>query len=463
MFETVETIKPCRATLVGISLVVVIGAVLRFHNLGGESLFVDEAGSWAQAKDGLIDLIKRTANDNYPPLHNLVLFAVIKVFGDSEWTLRLPSALFGIANIGLLYWLATMTVGRAAGLIGAVLLAVAPFHLYYSQEGRMYALLALAATLYAATCFHYLRGPSFSRGAWMALAGLLLVYSHPYGTLDWIAIALAFAMFVLPSASLPRRALLIWKLSNVVIATGFAPWALILAYRAGVIASKGFWIPPLTVGSIREELEAVMGGWLFTGVILVGVALGIVGRLRREVLVLYVWILAPIAIGIVASILSTPVFLDRYLIGSLPPLFLLAAFGWTKHAKDWRGVVSLAAVFAIAGLVLSRYQDPYYVKDDLRSVASFLDGREQAGDCVLVVPAYNAGPLDYYRRNSTCQWGALKITDLPSTISASVLFGIFEAPGYPNSAAIVNELRKRGWHELDQTDFRGVRVVSFTR
>ena len=84
---------------------VVIGALLRFHNLGGESLWVDEAVSWTQAKDSLADLIKQTAPDNYPSLHNLALFAVIKLFGDSEWNLRLPSAIFGVANIVALYWL----------------------------------------------------------------------------------------------------------------------------------------------------------------------------------------------------------------------------------------------------------------------------------------------------------------------------------------------------------------------
>jgi mannosyltransferase len=146
----------------------------------------DEAASWGQAKDSLADLIKRTAHDNYPPLHNLALFAIIKLFGDSEWCLRLPSVIFGVANIVVLYWLGAMTVGRAAGLIGAVLLALSPFHLWYSQEARTYSLLALCATLYAATCFHYLRAPSLPRSAWVSLAGLALVYAHPYGALDWI-------------------------------------------------------------------------------------------------------------------------------------------------------------------------------------------------------------------------------------------------------------------------------------
>lgn len=461
MTETAKMIERHRAMLAAIGLVVVIGAVLRFHNLGGQSLWADEAASWYQSKDSLLDLIVRTAHDNYPPLHNLVLFASIKLLGDSEWSLRLPSAIFGVANIIALYWLGTMTVGRNAGLMGAVLLAFSPFHLYYSQEGRMYSLLALAATFYAATCYYYVRVPSLLSGAWVSLGGIALVYSHPYGTLDWVVIALAFAMFVLPSRGLPTRAMRLWKVSNIVVAMVFLPWALVLAYRTHKMASHGFWISPPDPASVFLDLGVVAGGRLFVGVIFIGVVLGIVGRLRRDVAVLCVWIVAPIAISIIASILSTPIFLDRYVIGSLPPLLLLSAFGLTKYIKDWRIAILSTAVIAIASLVLLRYQSPYYVKADLRSVAAFLNDRELPTDCVLVVPGFFTVVLDYYRGNSSCQVGVGRPADLPANISAAALFGIFERPNNPNSTAIVEELRRRGWRDLARTDFRGSYASDF--
>ena len=467
MLETAETIKGHRATLAAVGLVVAIGALLRFHNLGGESLWADEAASWTEAKDSLADLIKRTADDNYPPLHNLALFAAIKLFGDSEWSLRLPSAIFGVANIVALYWLGSMTVGRTAGLIGAALLALSPFHVWYSQEARMYSLLALAATLYAATSFHYLRAPSLARGAWVSLAGLALVYSHPYGALDWIAIVVAFAVFVLSATSSPPRTMLVWAASNVIVAAGFAPWVRILASRAHAIAAHGFWIPAPTLPFVLEHLRRVVGGGrLFAGVILIGVVLGIVGRLRRDVAVLCVWIVAPVAIGIVASILSTPIFLSRYVIGSLPPLLLLSAFGWTKYAKDWRGaILSAAVIVATIGFVLLRYNYNPNTKDDWRGVASFLNEREQPTDCLLVVPAYDAYPLDYYRRNASCQWGAYEPADLAAQMPASVLFGVFSpnhVTAHPD-LAFADELRRRGWRERDRADFRGVQVITFSR
>jgi uncharacterized membrane protein len=44
--------------------------------------------------------------------------------------------------------------------LAAAILATSAFHIDYSQEARMYALLALAATLYAAAAFFFVKSTS---------------------------------------------------------------------------------------------------------------------------------------------------------------------------------------------------------------------------------------------------------------------------------------------------------------
>jgi len=496
LHEVVQWTEGYRATLAAIGSVAAMGVLLRLHNLGGESLWGDEVVSLWQAKGSLADVIWSTAHDNYPPLNNLAISAAIKLFGSSEWSLRLPSAIFGIANIVALWWLGTMTVGRTAGLIGAGMLTLSPFHLEYSQEGRMYSLLALAATLYAATCFHYLRAPSLRRNVWASLAGLALVYSHPYGALYWVVIALAFGVFVLSSTSAPTKAMRVWTVSNVAIAVGFSPWALVLVHRTHFISATYSWMPPLTTTSVLAALKAlvagrvaVAGGTLFAGVVLIGMVLGVVGRLRRDVLVFYVWIVGPVVIGIMGSILWKPLFQPRYVIGSLPPLLLLSAFGWAKYTESWHGaMVPTTVIMLVAGVGLAYlyYNYSWYPKNDFRSVAFFLDQQEQQGDCILLVPEFETVALNLYRRNfdlntdklreklenaalASCEVGARKITDLPPKIPATVLFGIFdstedELSNPPdNPAAFVDELGRRGWRDLDRTNFQGVLLVIFVR
>jgi mannosyltransferase len=69
---------------------------------------------------------------------------------DTEWVLRAPSALLAVGNVVAIYWLGVLIGSRIAGVLAPAVLATSGFHIYYSQEARMYTLLALAATLYAA-------------------------------------------------------------------------------------------------------------------------------------------------------------------------------------------------------------------------------------------------------------------------------------------------------------------------
>lgn len=460
--------------MAAIGVVIVIGALLRFHNLGRESLWFDEALSWSQAKDGLADLFQRTAEGaNYnPPLHNLVLFVAIKLFGDAERSLRLPSAIFSVVNMAALYWLGAMTVGRTAGLIGALMLALSPFDIAYSQEARVYTLLSLSATLYGATCFYYLNAPSLPRGVWISLSGLALVYSHPYGTLYWIAIGVTFAvLFLYPALPVQRGTVLGWVVSNIVIAAGFAPWAMILfeqTHERIVVSGFGYQLTPLgvikTLGAASDKF--------FIFVAIIGGVLAVIGQLRKDVMLLCAWIVLPAAMGLLLSLSFTPIFIARYLIGSHPALLLITAFGWTRYIKDWRGAIlatALVALLSIAALPLLSHPPYANPKDDWRAVASFLEKRKQPTDCVLFVPGYEFVPLDYYyRRSLSCSWGAMQLADLPTKMLGSVLFGLFdfhvgEAADLSRLEAFTDELGRQGWHEVDRRSFRGLLVITFAR
>jgi hypothetical protein len=179
--------------------------------------------------------------------------------------------------------------------------------------------------------------------------------------------------------------------------------------------------------------------------------------LRRDVVLLCAWIVVPVVLGV----LTTPVILLRYVIGSLPPLLLLSAFGWTRYAKAWQVPILAMVMIAMAGVDLQHYH--YFGhKDDWRDVASFLKERARPTDCVLIIPYWEAAVLDYYRRDSICLWRPMKPGDLPAEMPTSALFGVFHIQGQ-DSTPYVDELRRGGWHDFDRTDFRGLQVVTFSR
>lgn len=59
--------------------------------------------------------------------------------GVTEWLVRLPSVIIGVATVPILGWLARPLVGTRSALIFMVLLAVSTWHLHMSQTGRFYA------------------------------------------------------------------------------------------------------------------------------------------------------------------------------------------------------------------------------------------------------------------------------------------------------------------------------------
>jgi hypothetical protein len=90
------------------------------------------------------------SSDTHPPGYYLLMFPWTRVVGTSLAAIRLPSALFGIASIALIFWFGSLTGWRGAGVLAAGLLAFSGFHVFWSQVARMFALecfLGLAASI----------------------------------------------------------------------------------------------------------------------------------------------------------------------------------------------------------------------------------------------------------------------------------------------------------------------------
>src|SRR4029077_9241470 len=75
-----------------------------------------------------------------------------QVTGTGEFGLRSLSALAGVATVPVAYLLGLELRGRRAGLMAAALVAVNPMLLWYSQEARAYALLALLCAVSLLYC-----------------------------------------------------------------------------------------------------------------------------------------------------------------------------------------------------------------------------------------------------------------------------------------------------------------------
>ncbi|NWG18122.1 MAG: glycosyltransferase family 39 protein, partial [Chloroflexi bacterium] len=131
--------------------VILFAACLRFHNLETQSLWNDEGNAYVQATRSLADIAANAARDIHPPGYYWLLAIWRGLAGDGEFALRALSALAGVLTVAFTYALGRRLLGVFAGLTAALFVALNTFQVYYAQEARMYALLALwsAAGLWA--------------------------------------------------------------------------------------------------------------------------------------------------------------------------------------------------------------------------------------------------------------------------------------------------------------------------
>ena len=132
---------------------ILLGFWLRVHNLDAFSFWTDEGLTPERSGYSVAQILRNdiliqgvVTTDTHPPLYYLILHLTRQLFGLSDFAFRYPSVLFGVLLIPLLYQLGRRMGGRTVGLVAALLAAVNPLQVYYSQEARMYSLLVLLVT-----------------------------------------------------------------------------------------------------------------------------------------------------------------------------------------------------------------------------------------------------------------------------------------------------------------------------
>ena len=125
------------------------GAILRFATLGVQSYHHDEIVTASRIlRDGFGHAMEAVGfSESAPPLYYVLAWLWTQVTGTGEVGLRSLSALAGVATIPVVYLIGLELRGRRAGLMAAALAAANPMLLWYSQEGRAYALLALLCSI----------------------------------------------------------------------------------------------------------------------------------------------------------------------------------------------------------------------------------------------------------------------------------------------------------------------------
>lgn len=384
-----------------LTVVIAAAAVLRLHDLGARSLWVDElfsVGLAAQDPRTIVTVLY--GEEANMTLYYLIMFAWLRVVGGdaSEVWMRLPSMLFGLASLWALYELGAELDRPLTGLIAALLAGANAYHVGMSQEARAYTLWALLATL---SWLWLVR--SLDRGghrAWLlyTLTTALAFWAHFFT----VFLVLAQGLVVLIRMRRAElRSLVLSGLGVGALCLPFVPFFLLNSDGSQILHVRRSDLSDL------RELFWLFGGastqvlWAYTAFGGLGVAVACLDAIRgrnrarfaRAFIPLF-WLLVPILTIFLLSYVK-PMFKERYLFAAMPAFPLLAAIGIGALKPALLGHVAALAIVALATRPVMADFD---VRQDenWRSAVSYLTANAQDDDGWIFISKRGQLGYEYY-------------------------------------------------------------------
>lgn len=378
------------------------------------------------------------------PLYTVLMHPWISLTGESPFAVRYSSLLFGVLAVPLTYVLGRRLLGTTVGLVGALLIAMSPHLVWYSQEAKMYSAILALGLLAIYALRRALDWPfdvSGNRSLWIqgllwwggvVGATTLAVYTHILAAL-LIPLEAALALIWWPRT---RRH---WRGALLALAFLTLPYLPILAWQARSWLLPAGQATLFTLGRLDTILESTFNGWggnyvgdPWATLILAGLALlALFGVARaeltdgkteaadsdkrgfafnwRDLLALLAWMLLP-PLGIWLLSDRQPIFTNRYLIWAAPAFYLLAAAGFVALTRIGRSGALVAGGLLLMVLVgdtrALMHQANQPIKPDFQAAAAYLAERYQPGDLVVFHISYMENNFDYYFPEEYDGWGA---------------------------------------------------------
>jgi mannosyltransferase len=400
--------------------ILLLGYGLRLYRLGDQNIWWDEGHAVWSARHSMREVTDITAHDVHPPLYLWMLHGWMQLVGESEFALRYLSLIGGLLTVALTYVVARRLTGRRPALLATLLIAAARFHIWWSQEARMYIWAAFLALL----SIYFFTRVRQHRLAWWAyvissaaaiytlyLAVLVLVLENVFVAITvwrkpqrrrflshwttaqaaiglayvpWLYLALSFSRTGAADSQFPFG--LVWQLYGTVLVTGistdlgqYAP--LVIAFVPLVLLGLGFYVfdrhQPQRYGFAGREMGLFLLLSLFLPPLLV------------------------YALSVPRGMFYSPKPEARYLLLFAPTFYILVAGTLANlwEVKWWGRVVTVVGTLLVLGTFVSMLPSYYvgrYLRDDYQTAMVTLEAYAQPDDAVLLVSGDRYPVFLYY-------------------------------------------------------------------
>ena len=378
-------------------IVITLALILRliFFN---QSLWLDESIEALALQGHFGPLLSYSLSDFQPPLYHFILRSWTSLLGFSEISLRLPSLISGLMTVYFVLKIGEYLGGKKIGVIAGLLVATNPLLIYYSQEGRTYAM----TTFFVTASFYYfiklLKSSTINHRSstiYYILYTILFLWTS---YLSWFVL-ITQAIYVIWKKrydllfiqTLSASTLVLWLPSlyhSLQIGLGDAVaipgWGKVV----GGVSLKALaltWVK-LNIGRISFDSNYLYGGIVSLLAIL---HFYMLRHVRSKIL--FIWLVVPVVLASAVS-LFVPIYSYTRVLFIVPAYLLLLALG---SAKLSRVVIVCNTVFLMIFWV-----NPRFHKEDWRSLTNYLN--TQSGTVTLPSLKQNA-PFIYYGLSLTLQ------------------------------------------------------------
>lgn len=459
-----------------IYLILFLALILRVINLN-QSLWLDESINvvHARSSDFWWFVTQYPIGDFHPPGWFAILWTWGHIFGFSEIAVRLPSVILGTATVGLTFLLGKELFNRRVGLLASLFLAIAPLHVYYSQEARMYVFAAFSVTLSIYFLNRFILNKKWASLGFMVSLALVL-YS------DYLAYLIipAQIIYLVWVRRLGKMALM----NFAAVGLAFSPWLSIffLQLKSGLntAASLPGWNQVVGGGGLKDlmlvPLKTFFGRVTLVNKTLYLAIAGLVGAIFGSIFIfglkkfdkstklLVCWLFIPLVLAFLVS-LFIPILAYFRMIFILPAFYLILG----KGIESMRRKIAIAAIVLIGivsvGSLFGYYSNSRFQREDWRGAVRLVSQNLDNQTLVIFENNEIPAPAKYYSGNlSNFRPGLSENLDNNLVGKNKVFLFEYLVDIYDPQRLVEQKLKDLRFTEINIYDFAGVGFVrAYTR
>lgn len=381
------------------SLLVLCATAIRLINLEKESIWIDEAYSIILANHSINEIIQGTIADQHPPLY----YVLLKLWLNSDsslYTARLFSVLLGVFLVFQSIVFTRKLLGDIASLEVGLLTTLSSALVWYSQEARMYILLAV---LTMGSMYFFIEMIAGRKTTYIySVLTILALYTHYFAIFILLSQVSATAILWLYK-KIEKKAIRDFIRACFLIIIAFLPWFPIMVYQSQ--NHPLLWIEPVNFRMFSDTLLRLT---FSSGILLLPLTLRYtvffvyiatilcIHKINKNThfLIVLLWALLPMITVFVISFVN-PIFQHKQFIMLIYPLLLI--YVWISYSVNLRGFkhLMISGIILISGAYLI-FQQSINTKDNWRELGYYLNQKALSSDGIFCNPAASKLPLQFY-------------------------------------------------------------------